>query len=233
LVDVPGGPNILRLKLRIVQTELLDSLPPDHPDARLLRRDLRIINALMGNYRWLVRTLSVCAAPGESVLEVGAGTGDLARLLHRRNWRVDGLDTWPTPESWPATARWHRADLRTFTGFDGYDVIYGNMIFHQFTADELAAIGKSFQAPARLILACEPERQEKSQRFFRMVAPLVGASRVSRHDGEVSIAAGFQGDELPHLLALDESRWTWRCHTSALGANRMIAWRRDRPCNPG
>ncbi len=232
MIDVPGGSDILRLKLRIVQTELLDSLPPDHPEARLTRRDLRVINALMGNYRWLVRTLTDCAEPGESVLEVGAGMGDLAKLLHRRGWQVDGLDTWPTPQSWPAGACWHRADLRTFAGFAAYDIIYGNMIFHQFTAAELASIGARLQASARLILACEPERREKSQRLFRVIAPLFGASHVSCHDGDVSIAAGFQADELPHYLGLDEGQWTWRCYTSALGANRMVAWRHDRPCNP-
>ena len=78
---------------RIVQTELLDSLPHDHPDARRSRRDLCVINTLMGNHRWLARTLAACAAPGEAILEVGAGTGELALHLRRRGWHVDGLDT--------------------------------------------------------------------------------------------------------------------------------------------
>ena len=213
---------------RIVQAELLDSLPHDHPDAHQNRRDLRVINALMGNYRWLARTLDSCAAPGESILEVGAGTGELARMLHRRGWSVDGLDTWPMPGFWPAEACWHRTDLRTFAGFGAYDVVYGNLIFHQFTAAELAALGGRLQSRARLILACEPERRRNSQRLFRLVAPLLGANHVSRHDGHVSIAAGFQGDELPLLLGLKKDLWSWRCSTTTRGANRMIAWRRDR-----
>jgi hypothetical protein len=106
------------------------------------------------------------------------------------------------------------------------------MIFHQFTAAELAAIGRNFQSRARLVLACEPERSENSQRAFRVIAPLFGASRSSCHDGDVSIAAGFQSDELPRLLGLDDGQWRWRCHTSVLGANRMVACRRDRPDNP-
>jgi len=39
----------------ILQAELLDSLPPDHPDALHNRRDLRLTNALMGNSRWFQR----------------------------------------------------------------------------------------------------------------------------------------------------------------------------------
>ena len=79
---------------RTVQDELLDSLPHDHPDARHNRRDLRVINALMGNHRWLARALAAWAASGESILEIGAGTGELALRLLRRGWHVDGLDTW-------------------------------------------------------------------------------------------------------------------------------------------
>jgi SAM-dependent methyltransferase len=213
---------------RIVQAEILDSLPHDHPDAHKNRRDLRVINALMGNYRWFARTLAACAAPGESILEIGAGTGELAIGLRRRGWKIDGLDTWPRPGLWPAEAGWHRADLRTFATFDAYDVVYGNLIFHQFTAAELAAVGARLQSHARLILACEPERCRNSQWLFRLVAPLLGANHVSRHDGHVSIAAGFQGDELPRLLGLEKVLWSWRCSRTSFGANRMIAWRRDR-----
>ncbi|HZL45488.1 MAG TPA: hypothetical protein VFC28_04615 [Opitutaceae bacterium] len=210
---------------RIVQAELLDSLSHDHPDARRNRRDLRVINALMGNYRWLARTLAAHARPDELILEVGAGTGELALQLRSQGWQVDGLDTWPRPAAWPASARWHRTDLRTFTGFDAYDVVYGNLIFHQFTAAELAAVGHGLQSHARLLVACEPERRQKSQRLFRVIAPLLGANHISRHDGHVSIAAGFQRDELPHLLGLEAARWAWRCSTTAFGANRMVAWR--------
>jgi SAM-dependent methyltransferase len=210
---------------RIVQAELLDSLPHDHPDALQNRRDLRVINTLMGNCRWLARTLAACASPNESVLEVGAGAGELARKLRRRGWKVDGLDTWPMPGSWPAEARWHRTDLRTFAGFGAYDVIYGNLIFHQFIDADLAAVGRRFQSRARLILACEPERRRNSQRLFRYVAPLFGANHVSRHDGNVSIAAGFRGDELARLLGLEKGQWSWQCSSTPFGANRLIAWR--------
>jgi SAM-dependent methyltransferase len=213
---------------RIVQAEILDSLPHDHPDARQNRRDLRVINALMGNHRWLARTLVACASPRESILEVGAGTGELAIRLHRRGWKVDALDTWPMPAAWPPDARWHRGDLRAFSAFGAYDVIFGNLIFHQFSAPELASVGDRLQARARLILACEPERRRNSQRLYRLVAPLFGANHVSRHDGHVSIAAGFQADELPRLLGLDKDQWSWRCSSTLFGANRMIARRRDR-----
>jgi hypothetical protein len=63
--------------------------------------------------------------------------------------------------------------------------------------------------------------------MFRLFAPLIGANHVSRHDANVSIAAGFRGDELPGLLGLEPERWTWRCTTTLLGAYHLIAWRRE------
>jgi SAM-dependent methyltransferase len=214
---------------RIVQAELLDLLPPAHPDVRHNRRDLRLTNLVMGNHRWLARTLRACARPGENLLELGAGTGELAARLAREGWRVAGLDRCPIPERWPAAARWHGADLRHFDGYSAYEVVYGNLIFHQFTAAELRALGARLQARSRLLVACEPARWRRSQWLFGLLAPVFGANYVSQHDGQVSIAAGFLGEELPHLLGLDPARWRWRCATTLIGAYHLTAWRREEP----
>jgi len=54
---------------------------------------------------------------------------------------------------------------------------------------------------------------------------LLGANRVSLHDAHVSVAAGFRGDELPEMLGLRQPQWRWSCHTTMLGAYRMVARR--------
>lgn len=211
---------------RIVQPELLDALPHDHPEARHNRRDLRLTNVVMGNHRWLARILRAYSRSSDLTLELGAGTGELALRLQRQGRRIDGLDVWPAPDAWPAGARWLRTDLRTFSGYSNYDVVYGNLIFHQFTADELRALGARLQARTRLLLACEPARRRQSQWLYRLFSPLFGANYVTRHDAHVSIAAGFLGDELPRLLGLDAGSWAWHCATTGRGAYHMIAWRR-------
>jgi len=211
---------------RTLQPELLDSLPPDHPDALRNRRDLRLTNLLMGNHRWLLRTLPPLLRPGESALELGAGTGELGTRLAGRNVPVDGLDLWPQPADWPAGHAWHRADLQHFSGYDRYAAILGNLIFHQFAEADLATLGANLRRHARIILACEPVRRRVSQILYRTLGPLFGANHVSLHDAHVSIAAGFRGDELPRALGLDASQWDCQCTTTALGAYRMIALRR-------
>ncbi len=211
---------------RSLSPELLDSLPPQHPDALRSRRDLRKINWAMGNHRWFARTLPPLLRPGERSLELGAGTGELAARLATHGAAVDGLDFCPPPENWPTTRGWHTGDLRSFTGYDAYAAIYGNLVLHHCSDGELAALGATLRRSARLILASEPFRRLKSQRLFAVVGRALGASPVTLHDAHVSIAAGFLGDELPRLLGLDSSDWEIQCGTTLLGAYRMVARRR-------
>jgi len=211
---------------RELHPEILDTLPPDHPDAIHNRRDLRLTNRMMGNGRWWEQTLPPVLRPGERVLELGAGTGELALRLAGLGVVVDGLDRWPRPAGWPAAHEWWQTDLRRFDGYDRYQALIGNLIFHQFSAAELADFGRRLPDSVRVILACEPQRRRLAQWAFAGLAPLIRANYVSRHDAHVSIAAGFRDSELPEFLGLDPARWSWHCHTTTRGAFRMVALRR-------
>ncbi len=212
---------------RTLQPEWLDSLPHDHPDALQNRRDLRLTNAILGNHRWLRRTLPRLIRPGEIALELGAGTGELGRHLRRAKMDIDGIDLWPRPDDWPEMRAWHRTDLRTFEGFAAYAVVVGNLIFHQFSDEELSALGAKLRRHVRVVVACEPQRRRISQVLYRTLGPLFGANRVSLHDAHVSIAAGFRGQELARTLGLAAPDWEVQCATSLLGLHHMIAVRRE------
>jgi SAM-dependent methyltransferase len=211
---------------RSLEPEILDSLPFTHPDALHNRRDLRLTNMAMGNYAWFRRVLPRLVRAADRVLEIGAGTGELGRQLARRGIALDGLDLWPRPSDWPAAQAWHVADMRHFRQWDDYEVVLGNLIFHQFSDGELRDLGKRM-ARARVIVACEPARSRKSQLAFATIAPLLGANHVTLHDARVSIAAGFSRDELPVALGLDSATWDVSFGPSWIGAYRMIARRRE------
>lgn len=214
---------------RVLQAEILDSLPPGDAAARHSRRDLRLLNRLVGNHRWLVRTLTRHLQPGERVLEIGAGTGELGRALATRGIAADGLDRLPCPPGWPASRVWHQADLREFDGYDDYQAVVANLVLHHFTAGELAALGERLRRGPRLVLAAEPGRLRRSRSLFALLAPLFGAHAVTLHDGRASIAAGFVGDELPRALGLQDPAWSLRCRLTLVGVYHLVAVRRHRP----
>jgi 2-polyprenyl-3-methyl-5-hydroxy-6-metoxy-1,4-benzoquinol methylase len=211
---------------RTIQPELLDTLSPQHPDAVHSRRDLRIINRILGLHRWLEESLRSRLRPGERVLEIGAGTGELAVRLNRNGIPTDGLDFVEAPDGWPSERNWHAKDLREFDGYSDYSVVVGNLVFHHLTDQELTELGARLRRSSRLIIACEPARQKFAQFLFRILGPLFGASHVTLHDGHVSIAGGFCQDELPDVLGLNRDEWAIECSAELFGGYRMIATRR-------
>jgi hypothetical protein len=213
--------------VRKLTPELLDSLPADDPRAQGSRRDLRIFNAVLGGGRWFRRYLPRVVRPGERVLEVGAGTGELGRAMARAGMPADGLDLGPRPTVWPATARWHQGDVCAFAGWGDYEVVIGNLVFHHFDAAALRLLGGRMAAHARVIMAFELARWPVSQRLFAALCTAVRANDVSRHDGRVSIEAGFLAEELPELLGLDSTVWRWQVSMTCCGAYRMMAERRS------
>lgn len=208
---------------RTVTPELLDILPVEDARAQRSRQDLRRINWLMGNGRWWRRTVARALRPGECILEIGAGDAGFPLLP---GLRVDGLDTVPVPDHWPADARWHRMAAQSFDGWSGYDAVVGNLVFHHLTSRELRELGAHLGAHCRVIAACEPRRARRFQFGFRTLAALLASSDVTRHDAIASIAAGFLDDELPRALGLEPALWNIQVEQTLRGAYRMLAVRR-------
>lgn len=205
---------------RVVEPEILDRLPADDPSARRSRRDLRLINAMMGNFRWVER--QVARTPGaESLVEIGAGEGRLCRRLSRRfpDKKLTGIDLVPCPEG-IGGAKWLRGDLFELLPASHGDVLIGVMIVHHFSSKELQVLGETL-ASFRGVILCEPWRAFLPQVWGGLMWPVVG--KVTRHDLPVSVRAGFRPGELPKLLKLEN----WKIEESVdwRGSMRLMAWR--------
>lgn len=213
---------------RVIRPEILDHLPPSDPRALHSRRDLRLLNALMGNYRWLLRKLREWThEPLPSpILELGAGTGDFAQILHRsgRTTGYAALDLAPAPHTLPSEYAWHRHDLLKPlpTGLQP-GIVVANLCLHHFDRSELAAIGHHLRN-ARAFLISEPARHPAFH-LHGYACRIFGLSEVTRHDLHVSIDAGFRGNELPRFLGLTPETWNSEVHITPLGAYRLRAWR--------
>ena len=211
---------------RVLVPELLDSLPADHPDAIASRRDLRFLNAVMGNFRWLEQQLASCAGSDALIVEIGAGDGGLARRVCARNpgiaARYHALDLAPQPAAWPAVATWHQADLWSEAGaalLNRAGILVANLVLHHFEDDALRQLG-SLLTNCQAVLACEPCRRERHVWQGRLLFPFL--NKVTRYDMVVSIRAGFRGHELAAALGPGFAGQEIPASETPLGAYRFL-----------
>lgn len=215
------------MKTRVVRPEILDSLPPDHPAAVANRRDLRIINRIMGTSAWIASTLERCLVQGDHILEVGAGDGELGRVLRHRlpdlpSYRYTGLDRSHTrPPGWPDLWEWCRHDLLDHEMEPKPQVLIANFLLHQFTDADLARLGRAIRDIPVWIL-CEPYRSRLAVAGLALLRPF-GLHDVSWHDGRVSVRAGFRGRELANLLGDDGARRQTRIAVDWRGSYRLVS----------
>ncbi len=216
---------------RVVKSEILDSLPENHPEALRNRRDLCLINGLQQNFPWICRMLEKHLRVGDQVCEFGAGTGELGIFLRKKRIvpvgsGICGIDFWSRPRDWPEEWPWQQGDLSMLSEFP-YAVVIGNHIFHQFEDSILRERGALIQRHCRVLVACEPVRRKLHLWQLIFLKPF-RLSPVSWHDARVSIRAGFRGMELAELLGLSPSDWFVTTRETFFGSYRFFAIRRDR-----
>ncbi len=206
---------------RILEPEIIDSIPWDHPTAIRSRRDLRLINFLMGNARWILRGVRrFRELAREGIVELGSGDGRLLRRLARFG-PATGFDLIPRPPDLPESVRWRQGDLRQHQGDIHGGILVANLFLHHLDAAGLAELGetaKRFDA----VVVVDPHRTEDTLWMATRLLPLVGEA--TRHDMMASIRAGFQAGELPESLDLGEG---WRVEETVTwrGTLRLLAWR--------
>ena len=214
---VVDGPPMIE---REVRPELLDEMDPADPEALRSRRDLRMVNFLMGNERWIaaqVRRYPAAARGG--IVELGAGDGYLARRL-AESGPVTGVDLVPRPADLPGSVRWLRQDaLRTDLAGG---ILVANLFLHHFEGEGLREIGRS-AGGFEVLVFVEPWRTPASLALGRAMLPFV--NRVTRHDMLASIRAGFLPGELGVALGLSPDDWSLRETCSWRGGLRVLACR--------
>lgn len=220
---------------RRVGRELLDALPSGDPRAIASRRDLRRVNAWMGQAGIMVRLLrGYGAGAPRTILELGSGDGTFmlgvarrlapvwpgvtVRLLDRQD-----LVTAETREAFRAIG-WHAVPL-VADATDGpddatgepADIVAANLFLHHFEPAALGRLLARAAATASFVAACEPRRSALAFAGSRMMFA-IGCNDVSRHDAVVSVKAGFRDRDLSGLWPSPErSGSVWRIEEKAAG----------------
>jgi len=210
---------------RVVVPEILDHLPPDDPEALRSRRDLRRINAFLGNERWVLKTARrFPEAAAKGITEIGSGDGHLTRKLARvfPSTTITALDLAPAPTNLPPNIRWQQGDLFEFPATITGGILIANLILHHFEGEALLRLG-DLTAGFDVIIFNEPARAKLPHLMGRLADPFI--NRVTRHDMHVSIDAGFAPGELSVLMDLPAKRWQIEEHSTWRGAIRVLGWR--------
>ena len=205
---------------RVLQPELLDELPASDPRAIHSRRDLRRINATMGNARILTHFLAQHVGQGPiTMAELGAGDGNVG-LQVARNLGACGrillidrepaiaeakLDGWKVEVIRADVFEWLRAAPNV-------DIIVVNLFLHHFETEALRRLLAESARRCRYFAAAEPRRNRFAQSFAAMVG-LIGCNEVTRQDAVVSVRAGFNNDELARLWP----EGSWHIHERRAG----------------
>lgn len=213
------------MRPRRVIPEHLDRLAPEDREAQRSRRDLRRINHLMGNERWIHRTIRCFPeAAARGIVEIGAGDGRLCTQLADRfpGSIVSAYDLAPRPDDLHPRVVWHRGDLFAQAPPAAGGILVANLFVHHFEGDALAALGR-WIAGFEVMVLNEPDRGRLPHLLGALMHPWI--NRVTRHDMHVSIDAGFAKGELPQWLGLAADRWNIREISTWRGSRRMVAWR--------
>lgn len=210
--------------MRKLTPELLDHLPPDAPGVCRSRRDLRRINFVMGNDRWILRNLP---KKNTAITEIGAGEGHLLTSISRKHpdIPITAYDLTPRPASLPKSINWIQADIFSQRPPEEGGVLIANLFLHHFTDNQLTELSE-WMSGFDTIITSEPYRANFPLLLGKLATPLIHP--ITRHDMRVSIEAGFRPGELPAALSLKSLGYRFRESASHRGFIRMIAEKHPR-----
>ena len=225
---------------RIVQPELLDTLPSNAPRAVHSRRDLHRLNCWMRTHAVMADALQKALnrhTPGQ-ITELGAGDGHfLLRVAQKippgwRDVKAMLLDRQKnvTPATLAAFANlgW-RAEAVIADVFDWSqtsdtgEVVIANLFLHHFEDARLVELLRLISRRSKLFIAIEPQRASWPL-FCSRLLWAIRCNEVTRHDAAASVRAGFSGNELSAFWP-DKQNWRFAEHRAGAFSHLFIARR--------
>ncbi len=227
---------------RVVEAEWLDALPPEDPRAAGSRRDLRWLNACMGNARIVARVLRDVFRERalDTLVELGSGDGwFLWRVLRGVGRMADGTQVVLVDRQAAVTPAVRRAfhvsgwrlhvaqadalDWLQHSNEQSRRAVMTNLFLHHFTNAQLVVLLEAIARRADVLVAIDPRRSIGPLVASRRVG-MMGCNRVTRHDAPASVRAGFAGCELSSLWPGKE--WRLEERPAGLFGHLFVARRR-------
>ncbi len=196
--------SMLSMRKRLIEPELLDHASPAEAHGNLL--DIIRLNQHFGGHGIIRKMLAGVVAPTErfTVLDVGAASGDTARLI-----------TSSYPGATVFSLDLNRVNLANAPGpkllgdafrlpfRDGaFDFVFASLFLHHFTDAQVVELLRGFYClSSRALLISDLERHFLSYWFLPATQPFLRWHPITVHDGPVSVRAAFTADELRRLAS--------------------------------
>ncbi len=189
---------------RILGNEVMDKSPADVARGGL--RDLARLNRFFGGHLVLRELLTRVAVRNDqfSLLDVGAGSGDMGRMVRRLYPKatVVSLDQQPHHLDEAQSPRLAADAFHLPIREQSFDYVFSSLFLHHFTDHEVVELLQKFRAVARrAVLAIDLYRHPVAYYFMPVSRALLGWNDVTVHDGKLSVQSAFQREELAHLAS--------------------------------
>lgn len=180
--------------------------------------ELQLVNRWMGDAHALKQTLLKDVEQNElrdfSVLDVGAGSGELLRVAATwaretgRGFRGVGLELnersaqaiLGESQTFPEISSVRGDALQLPFGEDEFDYVMCSLFTHHFVDDQVVRILREMSRVARRrICVIDLHRDPVPYFFYTTLGKLVLKNRLLRHDGALSILRSFKAPELMKL----------------------------------
>lgn len=206
----------MMLAERLVAEELMDDPALDTETYAAVLADLARVNRITMAARPTLAFLDRAIGQRSelSLLDVGYGQGDMLRIIagwaRKRGITADlvGVDLNPRSE---AIARAHTpADLpiRYITGDyadlagEGFDCVISSLVAHHMSDGQLHAFLQFMEAEAQAgWFINDLHRHGFSHAGYPLLARIMRAHRIVRHDGQMSIARSFRPEEWQQMIS--------------------------------
>ena len=229
-------------KNRSTEKEILDDFELQGNDLTQNLRELQLVNSNLGGYSLVKEGIELIVDKGNlqspiKVADVGCGGGDTLRELAK--WSVNkpfsleltGIDANTNAIAFAESRSKNYPEIKyrqlnifsdEFKVLDA-DVVLFNLFVHHFEEEQIIDFLKVCRTKNAVVLINDLQRSALAYSLFKIGSRLFRFSRISRHDGLLSIRKAFTRKDLRELLTASDFtdysiKWKWAFRY------QVIAW---------